>query len=80
MTKTCIFFDDLDESVSDKENTFAFIQDALKSFAPTYVSNLKKRKDLPFTEKERDWQRLRDSCFSRCMRSGFGTMEGIVRR
>ena len=54
-----IFFDDLDEAVSDKENTFAFIQDALKSFAPTYVSILKKRKDLPFTEKEKDWQQLR---------------------
>ena len=46
-----IFFDDLDETVSDKENTFAFVQDALKSFAPNYISIINKRKDMPFTEK-----------------------------
>ncbi len=54
-----IFFDDLDESVSDKENTFAFIQDALKSFVPTYISIMNRRKDMPFTEQEKEWQQLR---------------------
>ncbi|CAP70451.1 uncharacterized protein PODANS_3_5260 [Podospora anserina S mat+] len=54
-----IFFDDLDETVSDKENTFAFIQDSLKSFIPTYVPIVLKRKDMPFTEAEKDWQQIR---------------------
>ncbi|KAH8899479.1 Coproporphyrinogen III oxidase-like protein [Thozetella sp. PMI_491] len=54
-----IFFDDLDETVSDKENTFAFIQDSLKSFIPTYVSIMKRRKDMPFTAKEKEWQQIR---------------------
>ncbi|KAK3345379.1 Coproporphyrinogen III oxidase [Neurospora tetraspora] len=54
-----IFFDDLDETVSDKENTFAFVQDALKSFAPNYISIINKRKDMSFTEKEKEWQQIR---------------------
>lgn len=54
-----IFFDDLDETVSDKENTFAFIQDSLKSFVPTYVPIVNKRKDMPFTETEKEWQQIR---------------------
>lgn len=54
-----IFFDDLDETVNDKENTFAFIQDALKSFVPTYVPIVRRRKDMPFTEREKEWQQIR---------------------
>ncbi|KAK4186031.1 putative coproporphyrinogen III oxidase mitochondrial precursor [Podospora australis] len=54
-----IFFDDLDETVSDKENTFAFIQDSLKSFIPTYVPIVQKRKDMPYTEAEKEWQQIR---------------------
>lgn len=54
-----IFFDDLDETHSDKENTFAFVQDTLKSFVPTYVPIVEKRKDMPFTEKEKEWQAVR---------------------
>ncbi|KAI9149154.1 Oxygen-dependent coproporphyrinogen-III oxidase [Paramyrothecium foliicola] len=54
-----IFFDDLDETERDQENTFAFIQDCLKSFLPAYVPILEKRKDMPFTEKEKEWQQLR---------------------
>ncbi|KAK0634722.1 Coproporphyrinogen III oxidase-like protein [Bombardia bombarda] len=54
-----IFFDDLDETVRDKENTFAFIQDALKSFVPTYVPIINKRKDMPYTEQEKEWQQIR---------------------
>ncbi|KAK4165014.1 putative coproporphyrinogen III oxidase mitochondrial precursor [Cladorrhinum sp. PSN259] len=54
-----IFFDDLDESVSDKENIFAFIQDSLRSFVPTYTSIVERRKDMPFTEEEKDWQQIR---------------------
>jgi coproporphyrinogen III oxidase len=54
-----IFFDDLDETEHDQENTFAFIQDCLKSFLPTYIPIIEKRKDMSFTEKEKDWQQIR---------------------
>lgn len=54
-----IFFDDLDETEKDKENTFAFAQSVVNSFLPSYIPILTKRKDLPYTEKERDWQQIR---------------------
>ncbi|KAI0188091.1 Coproporphyrinogen III oxidase [Astrocystis sublimbata] len=54
-----IFFDDLDETVADSENTFAFIQDCLKSFLPSYLPIIEKRKDMPYTEKEKEWQQVR---------------------
>ncbi|KAL8296715.1 hypothetical protein RB597_006028 [Gaeumannomyces tritici] len=54
-----IFFDDLDESVSDRENTFAFIQDGLRAFLPSYVPVVERRKDMPFTPEEKEWQQLR---------------------
>ncbi|KAB5585300.1 Coproporphyrinogen III oxidase [Coniochaeta sp. 2T2.1] len=54
-----IFFDDLDETVSDKENTFAFVKDTLRSFIPGYVPIVEKRKDMPFTKEEKDWQAIR---------------------
>ncbi|CAM1509269.1 Fc.00g030080.m01.CDS01 [Cosmosporella sp. VM-42] len=54
-----IFFDDLDESEADQENTFAFIQDCLKAFLPSYVPIVEKRKGMPYTEKEKDWQQIR---------------------
>lgn len=54
-----IFFDDLDEAVADKENLFAFIQDGLQSFLPGYTPIINRRKDMPFTEKEKEWQQVR---------------------
>ncbi|RDA92256.1 hypothetical protein CP533_5736 [Ophiocordyceps camponoti-saundersi (nom. inval.)] len=54
-----IFFDDLDESERDQENTFAFVQDCLKSFLPSYLPILERRKDMPFTAKEKEWQQIR---------------------
>ncbi|PHH79199.1 hypothetical protein CDD82_2543 [Ophiocordyceps australis] len=54
-----IFFDDLDESERDQENTFAFIQDCLRSFLPSYLPILERRKDMPFTEKDKEWQQIR---------------------
>jgi len=54
-----IFFDDLDAAVCDKENTFSFIQDGLKAFLPSYVPIVNKRKDMAFTEAERQWQQVR---------------------
>ncbi|KAM0282821.1 hypothetical protein ACHAQH_002825 [Verticillium albo-atrum] len=54
-----IFFDDLDETEKDRENTFAFAQDCLKSFLPAYMPIIEKRKDMPFTEQEKEWQQIR---------------------
>lgn len=54
-----IFFDDLDDSEKDQENSFAFIQTCLKSFLPSYLPIINKRKDMPFTQKEKDWQQIR---------------------
>ncbi|KAK5661414.1 hypothetical protein OQA88_11314 [Cercophora sp. LCS_1] len=54
-----IFFDDLDQTVLDKESLFSYIQDSLKSFIPTYTTIMDKRKDMPFTEKEKEWQQVR---------------------
>lgn len=54
-----IFFDDLDESEKDQENTFSFAQSCLKSFLPSYIPILEKRKDMPFTEYEKEWQQIR---------------------
>lgn len=54
-----IFFDDLDESEKDQENTFAFAQSCLKAFLPSYIPIIMKRKDMPYTEKEKEWQQIR---------------------
>ena len=54
-----IFFDDLDEHEKDQENTFAFAQDTLKAFLPGYLPIIDKRKDMPFTPKEKEWQQIR---------------------
>ena len=54
-----IFFDDLDESEKDKENIFAFTKSVVNCFLPSYIPILTKRKDMPSTEKERDWQQIR---------------------
>jgi coproporphyrinogen III oxidase len=54
-----IFFDDLDEQEKDQENTFAFVQSCLKAFLPSYLPIIMKRKDMPYTEKEKEWQQIR---------------------
>ncbi|KAI9730940.1 MAG: Coproporphyrinogen-III oxidase [Claussenomyces sp. TS43310] len=54
-----IFFDDLDDQEKDQENTFEFIQSCLKSFLPSYVPIINKRKNMPFTEQEKQWQQIR---------------------
>ena len=54
-----IFFDDLDDGESDQENLFSFIQDCLNAFLPSYLPIIERRKDMPFTAKEKDWQQIR---------------------
>ena len=54
-----IFFDDLDHSQDSAENLFAFVQDCLKAFLPSYLPILHRRKDQPFSVAEKEWQQLR---------------------
>jgi coproporphyrinogen III oxidase len=54
-----IFFDDLDEGEKDQEQLFAYIQDCLKAFLPSYVPIINRRKNMPFTEEEKTWQQIR---------------------
>lgn len=63
-----IFFDDLDAEFlaqssssarNPQETLFSFVSDALASFLPQYVPIIERRKDMPFTEAEKDWQQLR---------------------
>jgi coproporphyrinogen III oxidase len=66
-----IFFDDLDEeflkssphlspsSKSAQDSLFAFVSDGLSSFLPAYIPIINRRKDMPFTAAEKDWQQLR---------------------
>ena len=54
-----IFFDDLDETEKDRENLFAFVQDCLLSFLPSYLPIVERRKDMPFSQKEKEWQQVR---------------------
>jgi coproporphyrinogen III oxidase len=55
-----IFFDRLnsDEEMTFEKN-FAFWQDVGKAFAPIYVELIKRNKNKPFTEKNKQWQLLR---------------------
>jgi coproporphyrinogen III oxidase len=52
-----IFFDDLNDRPQD--DLLAFATDAVGTVADSYVPLVVKRKDTPFTEKEREWQQLR---------------------
>ncbi|OQN99989.1 hypothetical protein B0A48_14194 [Cryoendolithus antarcticus] len=54
-----IFFDDLDESEKDQESLFAFSSTCLDAFLPSYLPIIKRRKDMPFGEQEKQWQQLR---------------------
>ena len=52
-----IFFDDFDEG--GFENSFSFIKKVGKTFQDAYFSIWEKRKKLPFTEKEKEFQKYR---------------------
>ncbi len=57
-----IFFDHLNEKRDiSKEEAFHFVQDVGEAFAPIYVHLASKNKDLPFSEKEKEWQAIRRS-------------------
>lgn len=54
-----IFFDDLDQDAVEPEQAFAFVKSTVDSFLPAYIPIIKKRKDFPFTEAEKQWQQVR---------------------
>ncbi|KAL2809546.1 Coproporphyrinogen III oxidase [Aspergillus granulosus] len=63
-----IFFDDLDASFlqssstssqNPQETLFSFVSDCLASFLPAYVPIVERRKDMPFTPAQKEWQQLR---------------------
>ncbi|KAH8659910.1 Coproporphyrinogen III oxidase [Xylariales sp. PMI_506] len=54
-----IFFDDLDEDFVEPEKGFAFVKATGDAFLPAYVPVLEKRKDMPFSDQEKEWQQVR---------------------
>lgn len=54
-----IFFDDLDETEKDQESLFAFAQSCLGAFIPSYLPIIQRRKDMPYSDREKQWQQLR---------------------
>ena len=56
-----IFFDDLDGNGSEIELNaiFLFAQDFVKAFLSIYTPIIQRRKDLPYTESQKEWQQIR---------------------
>ena len=55
-----VFFDHLmEDEKHDIQSIFDFVLAVGRSFAPIYVSILRAKKDLPFTEEQRNWQLIR---------------------
>lgn len=54
-----IFFDHLGDKESTKTNLFEFTCAVGQTFAPTYISIAEKKRDLPYSPEEKEWQLLR---------------------
>jgi coproporphyrinogen III oxidase len=54
-----IFFDDLDDTKGEWEDTFSFVQSCGKSFLDAYLPIVERRKDTPYGERERNFQLYR---------------------
>jgi coproporphyrinogen III oxidase len=54
-----IFFDDLDDTKGDWEDTFSFVQSCGKSFLDAYLPIVERRKDTSYGERERNFQLYR---------------------
>jgi coproporphyrinogen III oxidase len=56
-----IFFDHLNESSTglSKKALWAFVQEVGQTFAPTYVALMNKTRNLPYSEREANWQEVR---------------------
>ncbi|AET38364.1 coproporphyrinogen oxidase Ecym_2653 [Eremothecium cymbalariae DBVPG len=52
-----IFFDDLDDR--DPEDLLGLCEDCLDACMPAYIPIINRRKDMEFTDEEREWQQIR---------------------
>lgn len=52
-----IFFDDMNDR--EPEKLLAFAQDCVNSVTKAYLPIMERRKDMPFTPAQKDWQQLR---------------------
>ena len=52
-----LFFDDL--RTDSKGACFAFVEDCAMHFLDAYLPILERRKDMPFTPEQKEWQQLR---------------------
>ncbi|AMD22368.1 HGR029Cp [Eremothecium sinecaudum] len=52
-----IFFDDLDER--DPSDLLAMCEHCLDAYLPSYLPILVRRKDMPYTAEEKEWQQIR---------------------
>ena len=48
-----------DRNSAGKEECFQFVSECAQSFLPSYLPLLEKRKNLPFTDEQKQWQQLR---------------------
>lgn len=54
-----IFLGNLNERDGDQETLFSFTKECVESFSEAYLPIVKRRKDMLFTEEQKNWQRLR---------------------
>ncbi|CAG61704.1 uncharacterized protein GVI51_K11935 [Nakaseomyces glabratus] len=52
-----IFFDDYNEK--DPQEILKICEDCFDAFLPSYLTIMKRRKDLPYNEKQKNWQLIR---------------------
>ncbi|CCF55549.1 hypothetical protein KAFR_0A01100 [Kazachstania africana CBS 2517] len=51
------FFDDFDDR--DPQEILKIVEDSFDAFLPSYLPIIERRKDMPFTEEEKQWQLIR---------------------
>ena len=54
-----LFFDYLKPQQKSMEDWYAFVTDVAENFLTAYLPIIERRKDLPFTEEQRNWQEIR---------------------
>ncbi len=52
-----LFFDDMNEA--SKDECYAFVEACAGAFLPSYLPILERRRGMPYTDEQRDWQQLR---------------------
>ena len=52
-----MFFDDINDA--SRDDCFAFVTDCAEAFLASYLPILERRKDLPFSDAQKQWQQIR---------------------